>query len=48
MQALQEAARNRKVVTNLKEKRLREYNAEAFKQEAQEIEDIFNARRSAI
>ncbi len=48
MQALQEASRNRKVVTNLKEKRLKEYNAEVIKQEAIEIEDIFNARRSAI
>lgn len=48
MQALQEASRNRKVVTNLKEKRLMEYNAEVIKQEAIEIEDIFNARRSAV
>lgn len=48
MQALMEASRNRKVVTNLKEKRLLEYNAEVIKQEAIEIEDIFNARRSAI
>lgn len=45
MQHLQEATRNRKVVTNLKEKRLREYQAEVLKQEANEIEDIFNARR---
>ncbi|MBD5778675.1 flagellar export protein FliJ [Pelagicoccus sp. NFK12] len=47
MQALQEASRNRKVVTNLKEKRFQEYTAEALKQEANEIEDIYNARRSA-
>ncbi|MBK1878432.1 flagellar FliJ family protein [Pelagicoccus mobilis] len=45
MQNLQEATRNRKVVTNLKEKRLQEYQAELLKQEANEIEDIFNARR---
>ncbi len=48
MRALQEATRNRKVVTNLKEKRFKEYTAEVQKQEANEIEDIFNARRSAI
>ncbi|MDQ8182345.1 flagellar export protein FliJ [Pelagicoccus sp. SDUM812005] len=48
MQALQEATRNRKIVTNLKEKRFKEYTAEVEKQEATEIEDIYNARRSAI
>ncbi|EDY81040.1 hypothetical protein VDG1235_657 [Verrucomicrobiia bacterium DG1235] len=47
MQSLQNASRNRKVVTNLKEKRLQAYNAELLKQEANEIEDIFNGRRSA-
>lgn len=47
MQELQAASRNRKVVTNLKEKRFKEYTAELVKQEANEIEDIFNARRSA-
>lgn len=45
MQKLQEATRARKVVTNLKEKRFQEYQAELLKQEANEIEDIFNARR---
>lgn len=45
MDRLKEATRNRKVVTNLKEKRLHEHQAEALKQEANEIEDIFNARR---
>ena len=44
---LQEASRNRKVVTNLKEKRLQAHTAELLKREANEIEDIFNARRSA-
>lgn len=47
MHALQEASRNRKVVTNLKEKRFQAHTAELLKQEANEIEDIFNARRSA-
>ena len=46
MDRFNETMRNRKVVTNLKEKRLREYQAEVLKQEAIEIEDIFNARRS--
>lgn len=47
MQALQDTSRKRKVVTNLREKRFKEYTAEMQKQEANEIEDIFNARRSA-
>ncbi|MBC2606007.1 flagellar export protein FliJ [Pelagicoccus albus] len=47
MKSLQDATRNRKVVTNLKEKRFKEYTAEVLKQEANEIEDVFNARRSA-
>ncbi len=47
MEKVKEASRNRKVVTNLKEKRFLEYTAEVQKQEANEIEDIFNARRSA-
>jgi len=45
MQTLQEATRKRKVVTNLKEKRFQEHQAELLKQETNEIEDIFNARR---
>ncbi|MDQ8185943.1 flagellar export protein FliJ [Pelagicoccus sp. SDUM812002] len=48
MKALQDASRSRKVVTNLKEKRFKEYTAEVQKQEAIEIEDIFNARRRTI
>lgn len=47
MEILKVASRNKKVVENLKEKRLREYQAETLKQESMEIEDIFNARRSA-
>lgn len=48
MQALQEASRARKVVTNLKEKRFKEHAADVQKQEAIEIENIYNARRSAL
>ena len=47
MEALKVASRNKKVVENLKEKRLQEYRAELLKKESMEIEDIFNARRSA-
>lgn len=45
MQKLHQATRSRKVVTNLKEKRLQEHMVEVQKQETNEIEDIFNARR---
>ncbi|MDQ8202534.1 flagellar FliJ family protein [Pelagicoccus sp. SDUM812003] len=47
MEALKVASRNKRVVENLKEKRLQEYRAESLKQESMEIEDIFNGRRSA-
>lgn len=47
MRALQEATRKRKVIGNLKEKRKREHFAEIERQERYEIEDIFNAKRSA-
>lgn len=47
LEALVDAARNRKVVTNLKSTRLRSYREDVQRQEAIEIEDIFNARRSA-
>jgi len=38
------AVRHRKVVANLKQRRLEEYQAEAQRQETIEIEDIYNAR----
>ncbi len=41
------AARELKVVENLREQRLLEYTAETLRHEAAEIEDVFNARRSA-
>ena len=44
IQNLKAAARAKQVVENLKEKRLEEFQAEFFRQEAREIEDIFNSR----
>lgn len=38
------AVRKKKVVANLKQRRLEEYQAEALRQETIEIEDIYNAR----
>jgi len=40
-----EAVRNKKVVENLKQRRLEEYRVELIRHEALEIEDAFNARR---
>lgn len=45
------AVRKKKVVANLKQRRLEEHQAEALRQETIEIEDIYNARsieRSSI
>lgn len=47
MESLTQASRKLKVVQKLKEKRFNEYSADLMKREALEIEDIFNARRSA-
>ena len=41
---MKQAARKKKVVANLKQRRLEEYHAEALRQETIEIEDIYNAR----
>ena len=38
------ATRRKKVVENLKKKRLEEHRAEVFRQEARENEDIYNSR----
>jgi flagellar FliJ protein len=38
------AVRKKKVVANLKQRRLEEYQAEALRQETIEIEDIYNVR----
>lgn len=48
MAKLVEASKRRKVITNLKDKRQREYDVEMLKREAAEIEDIFNARRREV
>ena len=45
MAKLSEAIRAKKVVENLKQRRLEEYQAETLRADTQEIEDIFNARR---
>lgn len=45
LQALNAAARDLKVVENLREKRVQEHRAESFRQEAAAIDDAFNARR---
>lgn len=47
MSELAKASRELKVVENLREKRFQEHNAELERMEAAEIEDVFNARRSA-
>lgn len=47
MLELETASRGKKVVQNLKDRRYEEFRAEAYRQEANEVEDIFNARRSA-
>lgn len=41
------ASRDLKVVENLRDQRFQEYSAELLRHEAAEIEDVFNARRSA-
>ncbi len=41
---MKEAVRKKKVVANLKQRRLEEYQAEALRQETIEIEDIYNSR----
>lgn len=48
MQSLMVATRGKKIVENLKQKRLAEYNAEMFRQEAAEIEDIYSSRRKVM
>jgi flagellar FliJ protein len=45
LKKLTHAVRNKKVVENLKEKRLEVYQAESMLHEVLEIEDIYNARR---
>ncbi|MGK0238605.1 MAG: flagellar FliJ protein [Candidatus Pelagisphaera sp.] len=45
LKKLTQAVRNKKIVENLKEKRLEDYQAESILHEALEIEDIYNARR---
>ncbi len=47
MDTLRSASREKKVVESLKEKRFEAHRAESYRQEAIEIEDVFNARRSA-
>lgn len=46
MEDLSVATRRKRAVENLREKRVEEHRTEVFKQEAVEIEDIFNARRA--
>lgn len=48
MKALRSASQAKKVVESLKDRRYQEYSVELQKQEATEIEDVFNARRSAL
>lgn len=48
MRALEKAAQEKRIVENMKEKRLKEYEAELLKYEANEVEDIFNARRKGV
>ena len=45
IERLNRAVRAKKVVENLKVRRLEEYRADIERQEAKEIEDVFNARR---
>lgn len=45
---LEKAVQEKRIVENMKEKRLREYERELQKHEANEIEDIFNARRKGV
>lgn len=45
IERLNRAVRAKKVVENLKMRRLEEYSAEIERQEAKELEDAFNARR---
>ena len=45
IERLNRAARAKKVVETLKERRLEEYRADVERQEAKELEDVFNARR---
>jgi len=44
IERLNKAVRAKKVVENLKERRLEEYRADVERQEAKELEDVFNAR----
>jgi len=46
IERLNRAIRAKKVVENLKARRLEEYRADIERQEAKEMEDVFNARRS--
>ncbi|OUW15912.1 MAG: hypothetical protein CBD18_07905 [Opitutales bacterium TMED158] len=45
MSGLSDAIRAKKVVENLKQRRLEDYRTEAQRVEAQEVEDVFNSRR---
>ncbi|MCH6255830.1 flagellar export protein FliJ [Puniceicoccaceae bacterium K14] len=45
---LEKASQEKRIVERMKEKRFLEYTREAEKQEANEIEDIFNARRKGV
>lgn len=44
IEALKQAARAKQAVENLKEKRMEAFRSEYYRQEAREIEDIFNSR----
>ncbi|MEM9158771.1 MAG: hypothetical protein AAGB46_06940 [Verrucomicrobiota bacterium] len=45
---LKKRARAKQVVENLKERRLEEFRSEFYRQEALEIEDIFNSRHKGV